>query len=44
MVVQVRVRPGKYEVKRAADASKGAYWVVADPADIRPYGICVFDA
>ena len=42
VVLQVRVKPLKYQVVRQAVGAKGEYWLVADPADIRPYGLCVY--
>ncbi|KAH7712032.1 hypothetical protein AAVH_20623, partial [Aphelenchoides avenae] len=46
-VVQVRVKPGAYEVIRVRhddDGSIADYWLVKDPVNIRPYGICLYAA
>ncbi|KAH7705245.1 hypothetical protein AAVH_27551 [Aphelenchoides avenae] len=42
VVIQVRVKPGRYTVAWPGDGVQGAYWLVPDTADIRPYGLCVY--
>jgi hypothetical protein len=36
MLMQCRVRPSKIKVCNGTD-----YWVLNDPKDVRPYGICI---
>ncbi|KAH7706623.1 hypothetical protein AAVH_26152 [Aphelenchoides avenae] len=42
VIVQVRVKPGQYKVVWPGNDVQGVYWLVADPANIRPYGLCVY--
>eukprot|EP00397_Hematodinium_sp_SG-2012_P023620 GEMP01024555.1.p1 GENE.GEMP01024555.1~~GEMP01024555.1.p1 ORF type:complete len:541 (+),score=104.05 GEMP01024555.1:711-2333(+) len=40
-VMQCRVRPSAIKRCHDEDTTTGAYWVIRDPIDIRPYGVLV---
>eukprot|EP00931_Biecheleriopsis_adriatica_P080661 TRINITY_DN54010_c0_g1_i1.p1 TRINITY_DN54010_c0_g1~~TRINITY_DN54010_c0_g1_i1.p1 ORF type:complete len:351 (+),score=36.63 TRINITY_DN54010_c0_g1_i1:89-1054(+) len=42
-VLQCRVRPGAIKRVHDEETNPHAYWLVNDPADIRPYGVLVQD-
>uniref|UniRef100_A0A914QFM8 Uncharacterized protein n=1 Tax=Panagrolaimus davidi TaxID=227884 RepID=A0A914QFM8_9BILA len=42
VILQCRANPDKIKVVRAGDKQLGEYWTVAEGADLRPYGVCVY--